>query len=161
MVSLSSTAVRISRAPPQNQLMMMIRESKQTTLTLLTVSVSFTVLRIFRPHLALTSTNCPTIASVKTAAIMEDNRDSGPAPRYDAEAAVALLKKHGFSLRSRTPLPPLLLAARENRPDEIKRLIEEGTSVNVRGGCGRTALHVAAIYGNPGMQFNRHSGSRV
>ena len=98
------------------------------------------------------------IAFVKTAA-MEGNRDSDP-PRFvyvsrlrtrgnltDPEAEVAAWKRR---------LPPLLRAARENRPDEIKRLIEEGMSVNVKDGCELTALHMAALLGNPGTQFNAH-----
>ena len=101
---------------------------------------------------------------------MEDNR-SGP-PRYDAEAAAALLKKLGFQDPSFPPTPPpgqpprgrlpLLYAAMENRPEEIKTLIDEGASVNERDRPSNpsemdwTALHWAAFDGYPGTQFNRH-----
>ena len=103
-----------------------------------------TVLRIFLSHLALT-------LFMKTAA-MEGNRDSDP-PRLvyvsrlrtrgnltDPDVEVASWKRRQ---------PPLLLAAQENRPDEIKRLIERGRSVNIRNSCDETALHMAVSYGNP------------
>ena len=83
---------------------------------------------------------------------MEGNRDSQP-PRFvyesrlrtrgnltDPDAEVATWKRRQ---------PPLLFAAKENRPDEIKRLIEKGRSVNIRNSCDQTALHMAASYGNP------------
>ena len=88
---------------------------------------------------------------MKTAA-MEGNRDSDP-PRLvyvsrlrtrgnltDPDVEVASWKRRQ---------PPLLLAAQENRPDEIKRLIERGRSVNIRNSCDETALHMAVSYGNP------------
>ena len=94
---------------------------------------------------------------------MEGNRDSDP-PRFvyvsrlrtrgnltDPDAEGAAWKRRQ---------PPLLHAARENRPDVIKRLIEEGTSVNVKDSCGMTALHMAVLYGYPGAQFNRNIGFR-
>ena len=83
---------------------------------------------------------------------MEGNRDSGP-PRFDAEAAVALLKNLGLAEVAccKQDQPPLLLAARWNRPDDIIQQLnnEEGIKFNVRDCCGLTALHMAASYGNP------------
>ena len=82
----------------------------------------------------------------------------GQGLKLNTEAAEALLKNLGLAEVAWWKLEqtPLLLAARWNRPDDIKRLLEVGDNVNERDGYGLTALHMAASYGNPGTQFNRH-----
>ena len=42
----------------------------------------------------------------------------------------------------------VLQAAKENRPDVLKNLIDEGKSIDEKGHCDQTALHYAAIKGH-------------
>jgi len=46
------------------------------------------------------------------------------------------------------PLPPLLNAARARRLDELDQMLQNGADVNQTAEDGRTALHVAATFGN-------------